>query len=81
MFNEKLRNYCLNSTYETLKKKLERNKEERNSKHVQFNLVTTPSVPNSINPVAPILVFLSISSLVYYFYNYKKYICFLIINI
>ena len=72
-YNQKLRRNSLNSTYESIKKKIERNDEERKSKHVQFNLVTTnSSSPSLNNPFIPVLVFLSISSLAYYFYNSKK---------
>lgn len=75
MFNQKLHDYCLNSTYESIKRKLEKNDEERKTKN-KFNLVTDVcnhnpnSNPN--NPFLPVLVFLSISSFFYYFYNSKK---------
>ena len=73
LYNKKMRDYCLNSTYESIKKKISKTDEERKTqKIVQLNLVTAPSVPNSTNPFIPVLVFLSISSLVYYFYNSKK---------
>ena len=68
-YNKKLREYTLNSTYESIKRGFP---QERKAK-VQFNLVTTtPSIPNPTNPFIPVLVFLSVSSLVYYFYNSKK---------
>ena len=71
-YNKKIRDYSLNSTYESIKKKISKPDEERKEKKVQFNLVTTtPAIPNSTSPIIPVLVFLSISSLVYY-YNYKK---------
>jgi len=74
-YNKKLREYSLNSTYESIKRGLheERKGGKDSEKKVQFNLVTTiPSIPNSTSPIIPVLVFLSISSLVYYFYNSKK---------
>jgi len=73
LYNKKIQDYYINSTYESIKKKISKTDEERkNQKIVQCNLVTAPSVPNSTNPFIPVLVFLSISSLVYYFYNSKK---------
>lgn len=77
-YNKKLRGYSLNSTYESIRRgfpeerKEEKERKERKCK-VQFNLVTTtPSIPNSTSPIIPVLVFLSVSSLVYYFYNSKR---------
>ena len=68
-YNKKLREYNLNSTYESIKKGSAKERKEK----VRFNLVTTtPSIPNSTSPIIPVLVFLSISSLVYYFYNSKR---------
>jgi hypothetical protein len=68
-YNKKLRDYTLNSTYESIKRGFPQERKEK----VQFNLVTTtPSIPNSTNPFIPVLVFLSVSSLVYYFYNSKR---------
>jgi hypothetical protein len=73
LYNKKIQDYYINSTYESIKKKISKTDEERKTqKIVQLNLVTTPSIPNSTNPFIPVLVFLSISSLVYYFYNSKK---------
>ena len=68
-YNIKLREYTLNSTYESIKKETAKQRKEK----VRFNLVTdAPSIPNPTSPTIPVLVFLSISSLAYYFYNYKK---------
>ena len=73
LYNKKIQDYYINSTYESIKKYSTKTDEERKiQKIVQLNLVTTPSLPNSTNPFIPVLVFLSISSLVYYFYNSKK---------
>jgi len=69
---KKMREYNLNSTYESIKKHVVKTDEERKNQLVNFNLVTAPSIPNSTNPFIPILVFLSVSSLVYYFYNSKR---------
>ena len=72
-YTQKLRGNSLNSTYESIKKQIERNDREKKSKHVQFNLVTSSSSSPSLNnPFIPVLVFLSISSIAYYFYNSKK---------
>ena len=72
-YNKKMRDYCLNTTYESIRKKLSKQDEERKSPKFQLNLVIdAPSVPNPTNPFIPILMFLSMSSLVYYFYNSKK---------
>ena len=68
-YKKKMREYSLNSTYESIKRDYIKERKEKN----QLNLVTTtPSIPNPTNPFVPVLVFLSISSLVYYFYNSKK---------
>ena len=70
-YNKKLREYTLNSTYESIRKRFPKTDEERKTK-VCFNLVTAPSIPNPTNPFIPALVFLSVSSLAYYFYNSKR---------
>jgi len=73
LYNKKIQDYYINSIYKSIKKYSTKTDEERKiQKIVQLNLVTTPSLPNSTNPFIPVLVFLSISSLVYYFYNSKK---------
>ena len=61
IFNQKLHDYCLNSTYESIKKKLAKNDEERKT-NIKLNLVTVDTVsnPNPNNPFIPVLVFLSI---------------------
>jgi hypothetical protein len=74
IFNQKLHNYGLNSTYESIKKLLYKNDEERKRK-IKFNIVSEESVSNPSppnNPFIPVLIFLSISSIIYYFYNSKK---------
>jgi len=72
-YNKKLREYTLNSTYESIRKHIVKTDEERKNQLVNFNLVTTtPSIPNSTNPFIPVLVFLSVSSFAYYFYNSKR---------
>ena len=73
VFDPKLRDYCLSSTYESIKKRLAKNEEER--KNYKLNLITQDIVSNNSNPndpFLPVLVFLSISSFLYYFYNSKK---------
>jgi len=72
-YNIKMREYNLNTTYESIKKKIAKTDEERKNQLINFNLVTTtPSIPNPTDPFIHVLVFLSISSLVYYFYNSKR---------
>ena len=71
-YNKKMREYSLNSTYESIRKRFHKTNEERKNQLVNFNLVTAPSIPNPTNPFIPVLVFLSVSSLVYYFYNSKR---------
>jgi hypothetical protein len=72
-FNQKLYDYCLNSTYDSIKKKIGKNNEERKT-NINVELVIEDSVsnPSPNNPFLPVLVFLSISSFLYYFYNSKK---------
>ena len=76
LFNQHLHNHCLQSTNNYLKKLVEKTDEERKSPKYKINLVTetTFSNPNS-NPnnlMFTVLVFLSTSSILYYFYNSKK---------
>lgn len=74
IFNQKLHDYCLNSTYESIKRKLAKNDEERKTT-IKVNLVTAVANPDTNNSFLPVLVFLSISSLLYYFYKSKsKYV-------
>jgi len=76
LFNEYLHNHCLQSTNNYIKKLVEKTDEERKSSKYKIDLVTenTVSNPNS-NPnnfILPVLVFLSTSTILYYFYNSKK---------
>ena len=74
IFNQKLHDYCLNSTYESIKRKLAKNDEERKTT-IKVNLVTAVANSDTNNSFLPVLVFLSISSLLYYFYKSKsKYV-------
>ena len=76
-FNEYLHNHCLQSTNNYIKKLVEKIDEERKTRTgYKINLVTetTVSNPNS-NPnnfMLSVLVFLSTSSILYYFYNSKR---------
>jgi len=75
-FNEYLHSYCLQSTNNYIKKLVEKIDEERKRPKYKIDLVTeaTVSNPNS-NPnnfMLSVLVFLSTSSILYYFYNSKK---------
>jgi len=75
IYNQNIREYCLKSTNESIKKLIEKSNEERKNKELQLNLVTNyvPSNnPNLNNPYLPVLIFLSVTSFIYYFYNSKK---------
>jgi hypothetical protein len=76
LFNENLHNYCLKYTNNYIKKLVEKIDEERKNPKYKIDLVTenTVSNPNS-NPnnfIFSVLVFLSTSSFLYYYYNSKK---------
>ena len=76
LFNQNLHNYCLQYTNNYIKKIVEKTDEERKMPKYKIDLVTETSVsdPNS-NPnnfIFSVLVFLSTSSILYYFYNSKK---------
>ena len=72
-FNKQLRDYCLISTNESIKKMIEKCDEERKYKSIKFNLTTNDSCPepNNNNNIIPFICFLSISSFLIYFYNRK----------
>ena len=75
-FNQSLHNYCLQSSNNYIKKLVEKIDEERKNPKYKIDLVSenTVSNPNS-NPnnfILPVLVFLSTSTIIYYFYNSKK---------
>ena len=71
-FNQKLHDYCLKSTNKLIKKKIMNYDEERkinkNSLVLQDGF---PSEPNN-NHIITVVCFLSVSSLLYYFYNSKR---------
>jgi hypothetical protein len=76
LFNENLHNYCLQSTNNYIKKLVGKIDEERKFPKCKIDLVTENYVsdPNS-NPnnfIFSVLVFLSTTSILYYFYNSKK---------
>jgi hypothetical protein len=76
-FNKSLKDFCLKSTNESIKKIVENCDEERKYKLVKFNLTTNDSYPepNNKNNIIPFICFLSISSFLLYFYNRKiKYV-------
>jgi hypothetical protein len=72
-FNQKLHDYCLKSTNESIKKKIMNCDEERKiNKNTSFVLQDSfPSEPNNNNIIA-VVCFLSVSSFLYYFYNSKR---------
>jgi hypothetical protein len=76
LFNQNLHNYLLQSTNNYIKKLVEKTDEERKSPKYKLDLVTENTVPNpNSNPnnfILPVLVFLSTSTIIYYFYNSKK---------
>ena len=76
-FNQDLHNYCLKSMNDSIKKRIEKNDEERKFKNFKINLVTENSVAtnSNFNPqnfIFSVFIFLSTSSFIYYFYNSKK---------
>jgi len=76
LFNQNLHNHCLQSTNNYIKKLVEKTYEERKNPKYKIDLVTenTVSNPNS-NPnnfILRVLVFLSTSTILYYFYNSKN---------
>lgn len=81
LFNEHLHNYCLQSTNNYIKKLVEKIIEERKSLKYKIDLVTenTGTSPNS-NPnnfILQVLVFLSTSTILYYFIIQKRKYVFL----
>jgi hypothetical protein len=76
IFNKKLHDYCLNSTNESIKKLSEKYNREKKYKDIELNLVTNDLNPNNSNnpnnPIIPLFCFLSISSLIYYFFYSRK---------
>jgi hypothetical protein len=78
IFNQKLHDYCLKSTYDSINKKVAKIDQERKTR-TNFNydllLKNVFLNPDPNNIFTPLLVFLSISFL-YCFNNSKKSICF-----
>ena len=73
-FNPKLREYCMKSTNESIRKMTEKYNEERKSiKHNFYDLavITKDDMPNPNNNdiIISIICFLSSTTLFYYFYK------------
>jgi hypothetical protein len=72
-FNPKLREYCMKSTNDSIRKMTEKYNEERRIKHKFNNLavITNDDMPNPNNNdiIISIICFLSSTSLFYYFYK------------
>lgn len=72
-FNPKLREYCMKSTNDSIRKMTEKYNEERMIKHKFNNLavITNDDMPNPNNNdiIISIICFLSSTSLFYYFYK------------
>lgn len=79
--NEKIRNYCMNSTNESIAKITEKYNPNTNPNRYIENYFSnaSPCLPNNNNnnnPIIPILFFLSTSSMIFYFINLQyKNIC------
>jgi len=74
IFNQKLHDYCLKSTNDSIKKKVEMYNEERKNGLVKFNLLKN-SFDDDDDPnknIIPFICFLSISSFLMYIYITKK---------
>ncbi len=77
--NSKLRDYCFQSTNETIRKLSEKCNEERNLKRQIdcFMCNDNSSLPNNDGLIIPIFCFLSSSTILYYFIIVKcKYVFF-----
>lgn len=71
IMNPVLSEYCLQSTKEYLRKLVKKNKEERIFKpEIIFN--SDIDIPNNNNNIVPFVCFLSITSLLIYYYNIKR---------
>jgi hypothetical protein len=73
IFNQELHNYCLKSTNESIRKLVEKNEKERKFKFDdKLFIASDNSNPNPNNNIITFLCFLSVSSILLYFYNSKR---------
>ena len=73
-FNKKMYDYCIESTNKSIKNIIERkNTEKNNITNLKINLVTTGDstlIPS--NNFIPVMFIISMSSIVYFYYNTKR---------
>jgi len=78
IFNTKLHDYCLKSTNDSVRRMIENREKERKFKNIDLSYLlkdsnsSNPDNNNNNNIIVPFVFILSISSIIYYFYNYKK---------
>jgi len=76
IYNQKIHDYCLQSTKDSIRKMIERKEEERKSNPYNLNLnslVATSHSNPSGNPIIPIIfIFISFSSFIYNRYYLKR---------
>lgn len=73
--NEKMREYCMKSTNDSIRKITEKYNEERKNKQNLNNLavITNDDIPNPNNDIIiSIICFLSSTTLFYYFYKASR---------
>ena len=76
IYNQKLHDYCLQSTKDSIRKMIERKEEERKSNSYNINFTSLVSASNSSpsgNPIIPIIfMFISFSTFIYNRYYLKR---------
>ena len=72
-FNKKMYDYCIESTNKSIKNIIERkNTEKNNITNLKINLVTGDSTLIPSNNFIPVMFIISMSSIVYFYYNTKR---------
>lgn len=74
-FNKKIYEYCIESTNKSIKNIIEKKNTEKNNNitNLKINLVTTcDSTLIPSNNFIPVIFIISMSSIVYFYYNTKK---------
>lgn len=75
--NQKMRDYCMKSTNESIRKLTEKYNEERKLNKVKFDLsiITkddSPEPPNDNDLIFSVICVLSSTTILYYFYKYFR---------
>ena len=75
--NQKMSDYCMKSTNESIRKLTEKYNEERKSNKIKINLDIiknndTPNPPNDNDLIISVVCLLSSTTLLYYFYKYFR---------